>query len=1046
MNLITKSLRKIGLFAVLTVAACGWLSVSIAHSGEARDVEEKNANELAGLLGDETRDLELLHATHFASLTSWDHVQPANVPAAQKDATFHWRNEGPLVMPLDDGAIGSLVDVPETATFRVYLRHQLGSNTTVPVTLALTPQKVTEAAPEKVEAAATRSFTDLEPALTHVFGQVKLGSSMTGRELEKNKPLRFESETQLVAVPPDMTLVWEYWDVELKKGVYRASLSKADKRVRASALLLTRSKEFRPSLATSVQRTIGRIYMRFKVDDPGAKRGTKFTVDASLSYHFGPRASKSNKEGVWSWNIGNTAPSSVGEWSPFIEATEAAVPGTGPWSTCNLSVKGVQSGNIEVQLAWFPHERAVDLSVKTGVGGGLAMLRVPNGVWTFTPQTGVAGWGMWNPVVLKQVMTQEAVIERYFTWAQQAAARLGLKDGHPMPKLIRLFCGCGVLPSNRERASEMLAKLGVSWIDGASESVVKKYGLHDETCAYNTADAAGLARGMSEAQRLKMTKIKIGDEIDTLMDPAAINSDSSKREGFHQYLKAQARIEGMDIPAFLGVEDLNNIDCLGKLSANPGRFERRLFYHSQCFGHLGSCDEYRAITQAFEKNFPNAHVYNNYSPHPVFLTGTTMNSSDWFVLPRHKAQTLGWAEDWATGGSWGHGSHYQCTSFFAALVECAVRKYGYPSGFYVGTNCGGSAEKIFGCVAEGVTWLHLYDWGPVDRWTDGSNAWSEHEGEYYSVLCAASAIGPADEIIAKGRREARRTAIVYNRSHEILHDGAGRMNHDWMWTFIGLKSSQIPVDVIIEEDLNADDLKRYDCIVLGGFNLSRTHMTALKKWVESGGLLIGTGGAAMYDIYDDPLPETLEVFGARQRLSGAKDKASVARVKFQKTELFPEFECAAGALTFLLEPTAGKSVANYGGGECAAVVNSVGKGQAILLGFQPGAAYRDNGRAAGNARAWLAAPFLKRLGRQRVEFDHHESEATLFEHDSGLAVMLASFGGLSPEGGSNLSVQTDRTIKEVVSALRGPLEWKRVGDRIEIKTRRLEPVDVVILK
>ena len=128
------------------------------------------------------------------------------------------------------------------------------------------------------------------------------------------------------------------------------------------------------------------------------------------------------------------------------------------------------------------------------------------------------------------------------------------------------------------------------------------------------------------------------------------------------------------------------------------------------------------------------------------------------------------------------------------------------------------------------------------------------------------------------------------------------------------------------------------------------------------------------------------------------------------------------------------------------MVNSVGKGQAILLGFQPGIAFRDNGRAAGNVRAWLAAPFLKRLGRQRVEFYHYPSEATLFEHDNGLAVMLASFGGPSPEGGSNLSVQTDRPVKEVVSALRGPLEWKRVGDRIEIKTRRLEPVDVVILK
>ena len=313
-------------------------------------------------------------------------------------------------------------------------------------------------------------------------------------------------------------------------------------------------------------------------------------------------------------------------------------------------------------------------------------------------------------------------------------------------------------------------------------------------------------------------------------------------------------------------------------------------------------------------------------------------------------------------------------------------------------------------------------------------------------LCAACAIGPADEIIAKGRREPRRTAILYNRSHEIVHEGLGRLNHDWMWTFIALKSAQVPVDVIIEEDLNPDDLKRYDCVVVGGLNLARRHVAALKTWVEAGGLLIGAGGAAMADVYDDPMPETGELFGARQALSGPGNTASVARVTFPATDAFPAADLAPGGLAFLLTPTTGRSLATYKGGECAAVANAVGKGQAILLGFQPGLTFRDNGRAAGPVRAWLIAPVLKRLGRQRVEFDHPASEVTLFEHDSGLAVMLASFGGPSPEGGSRLSVRTDRPIKEVASALRGPLEWSRAGDRIEIQTRRLEPVDVVILR
>lgn len=1026
--------RLLTSFKILIASA---MLSAVSHAGEPFDLDEKPGDdELKALLGEEiTRDFGMLSATHFSNLSAWQSVkQETKKKDAPSNDPVNWQPEGGALMPLGDGEIYTLINVPDTGVYRIHLRHHLGLNTSFPVTLTLTPQTV-------AEAGGKQTFSDATPVVSHVYGQIKLGGGMTGKELEAKRPVRFESETQLISTPADTIMAWEFRDLELKKGVYRAALSKADKRVRASALFLTRSKDFRPSLVTS----IGRVYMRFKAVDPNAKPGAKFTIESSLGYHWGPRALRGSTTGVWGWSIGQVAASPFGTWSPFIDATEAIVPGPGPWSTCNVHVGGMQNGNLEVQFAWFQHEKAVALEVKTGVGGGRAMLRVPNGAWTDAAQKDQPAWGMWSAASLKQILTQEAIIERYFTWAQQAAERLGLKDGHPRPKHIRLFAGCGALPSNIERAAEMLAKLGLNWISGAPPSIVKKYNLHDEASAYNTADAISLARGKSDAERQKLTKVKIGDEIGTLTDAAVINADPARRERFHAYLKAQAKFDGMDIPEFLGVEDLSAIDCLGQLSANPGRYERRLYYHSHRFGHIETSGEYRTITDSFTKNFPNVRVYNNYSPHPPFLTGATMNHSDWFVLPRNKAQTLGWAEDWATGGGWGLNTSYQCTSFYGALVDCSARKHGYPSGFYVGTNCGGSAEKIFGLVAQGATWLHLYDWGPIDSWAEGSNAWSEHQGEYYSVMCAAYALGPADEIIGLGKREPRRTAILYNRSHEIMNEGAGRLNHDWMWTFIALKSAQIPVEVIIEEDLNAEDLKRYDCLFLGGFNLSKPHMAEVKRWVNSGGLLIGTGGAAMFDNYGDALPEALEVFGAKQRQSGVKEKSSVEKVTFS-AGIFPTTEFKPAGLPFLLEPTTGKSVASYGGGECAAVVNSVGKGQAILLGFHPGHSFRDNGRAAGKITAWLGAPVIKRLGRQRLEFSHPASEATLFEHESGIAVTLASFGGPSPEAGSQLSVQTDRPIKEVTSALRGPLEWKKNGDRIEIKTRRLEPVDVIILK
>jgi hypothetical protein len=212
-------------------------------------------------------------------------------------------------------------------------------------------------------------------------------------------------------------------------------------------------------------------------------------------------------------------------------------------------------------------------------------------------------------------------------------------------------------------------------------------------------------------------------------------------------------------------------------------------------------------------------------------------------------------------------------------------------------------------------------------------------------------------------------------------------------------------------------------------------------------------------VYGDPLAETVELFGARQAEAGAGQTGSVARVTMPASDWFPACDWKSpGDLAFVLEPTTAKPLGVYGGGECAATVNAVGKGQAILLGFRPGLVFRDNGQSyKAGVREWLAAPVLKRLGRQRVELDYAPAEGTLFEHESGLAVMLAHFGiydahaqgghaWASPTNGLRLSVQTDRPIREVSSALRGPLEWKRAGDRIEIKAPPLDPVDVIILK
>ena len=993
--------------------------------------DDKALDELVGEFEKETRkaqDYANLRTARLTFVTQWESVQPAQPDPKAPKADYLWKETDGFVAPLQPKPISALVDVPVDGGYRVFLREVLEPDAAHAVTLTIAPEG---------PAAST--------AQTHVFGNVRLARGTAGRELEESAPLRFEDEAARLAPPTKATPVWEYWDVTLAKGMQRLALASEDAKARVQAVFLSTSKDFRPSLANDpASNTLRRLYVRCRLTESDT-HVKECAMTAALTYHWG-RGVRGAKEPVWGWDLGAVKPVPPKTWSAFRDISDGVINGSGPWSSCRLSFPNVKNGKADLQFAWFSHEAAVLSTVPVAIAGGQSMLRVPHGAGYEKASGGRTVGGVWDAAHFAGIKTEDQLVASYLRWGADAAAKLKLPPDHPLPRLLRIYVGCGVSAPYRNAVVEMLERLGINWIEGAPPALAQKLGLITDASLWHVGigKAAGAAAGMSAEARAKVAKIKIADEIGTYTEPEVINADAAKLAAFREYVAAQAQTEGQKVDEFFGGK-LQELACIGKLPENASLLQRRLFYHSHRFCHVLTAREYAAHTKELLALFPNARAYNNYSPHPPMFGGT-MNHTDWFVVTRHGGQNLGWGEDWATGGSWGMGT-FQSVSYYAALVDCATRKTGCPSGFYVCVNCGNAARKIFSCAAQGLTWLHLYDWGPIDSWAEGSNSWSEHQGEYLQVATATHALGPADKIIAKGTREPRQAAILYNRSHEIWNNAEGRFIHDWMWTFVALKNSHYPVDIILEEDLTPDELQRYKVLFAGGFNLDRRHLAALRTWVEGGGTLVASAGFGMRDIYNEPLDDAAALFGARQRLKADGDKAAAAKVKFAASDLTPEIELAASGITAVLTPTTGKAVAAFDGGQCAAVVNEAGKGRTLLCGVQPGFTFQGNGQALSPAREWLAFPVRKALGRPRAELSYHASEVTLFEHASGLAVLLADFGyGKQPKENVVLSVEPRREIKTVTSALRGPLEFERQGERLEIKVPYLEPVDVVILR
>lgn len=1032
--------RAFWIAALVLLAGCLWLGTPT--SSAAQDLDDLKKEEKASDLdilddlnaGQKNSDLAAMRLSHLSLIDTWQPVRP-QYPAKDATEKYHWAVTGEMVSPLDDQPISTLVQVPAKGKYRVYLRHILSMVEKRPVTLRVTPVEPSADVGANAGAGAETGVETIQshgPAQTHQYGSLVLLDGEQGKQQEEQLPIRVESQLQLNTIPDRELPVWEYWDVELDGGPYQISIESKQKNVQVSAVFITPSLNFRPSFSPQGKdNTLQSIFLRFRPTKPLSKR-TQYSVTAGLTYHW-PRATSSGTPS-WGHSIGSAAAIPGDEWSPFINATDAIVPGPGPWSTCRVGLQNIGDGQIEVQVAWFPHEAAVVHSLKADIAGGQIMFRVPHGPLYNRELAKQPRWGMWNLERLKEFIPEADLVANYFQWARQAAEELGLKDDHPRPRHLLFLSSCRVGEAHREHAAEMLARLGVNWVAGAPANVVARLGLYDEST---------------------MTKIKYGDEIGTYTPAATINSSPLLLAEFRAYLQQQAELQGLTVKELFGTPHLDRLTCLATLPENPGRFERRLYYHSHRYCHQATIAEYVRVVKEAEGKHKNAVVYNNYSPHPVFLTGDTMNGVDWFLLCRAGAQSLGWGEDWATGGSWGLGTdRTQCVSFYAAIVDASVRKRGYPSGFYVGSNCGYSANKIFSCVSQGIDILHLYDWGPIDAWAEGSNSWSESRDEYKSVLIGTHALGPADEIIAKGQRERRRTAVLYNRAHEIMNHNTVRLNHDWMWTFLAIKSAQIPVDVIIEEDLTPDELGKYDALYLGGLNLEQRHLKVVADWVRQGGLLIGSGGSALYDAYNNQNPETVELFGARQSVVATADVAPDEVVQFAASDLFPSTTFKVSAPNkhrYTLEPTTGTALGKYADGSCAAVSQKLGRGRTILLGFYPGYAYQAGGRALGPVQPWLVQPLLTHLGRQRAEFSYPASEVTLFEHATGLAVMLNNFTPghvTASKDPTRLSVETDRKVTRVESALRGPLPWKRVGGRIEIETPSPAEliVDTIILK
>jgi hypothetical protein len=1086
----------------LTLAASliAGMGRAVEHWGGERD--EAWMAELARDLTAEPADTERLRSSHLTFLSQWEGVEPTDRRATGKDQAFGWKtapmadqNEYGNIMqgqvyPKRLGATPAVPEppplftwaaVPEADTWRVWISYVALRSSRHPFRLILSGAN--------------------EGAW--IFGDL-VWDAVPGRELEQRLPVRFETEAERELPFTGPAVVWEFKDLPLKAGPTRFAIEgERGAQPVVEALFITRSRTFRPARHIEKEaNTLTRHYFRYRyTGGEGRVRSVRFKSFIRYQwYHYRPDFPRRLHYGsvgpIRAVGGGEIVP--VGQWSDWTDATEAMT-STGPYCTDFLTVtdsvskRPVSGGTVEIEWAWRPDSNTVLRAIRCPIWAGQTCYSLPTAHLTWRIETGTnaetAAWGMRAADYCRLFRNESEMLEPVYAAIREAA----LDDSAALPVRIRFITGCHASPAVWDELIPQLKRLGFNWLVPVTGEWAARFGLHAGGFAYYqspghasgthdpldptfervieaalkqaverrvlaSADGEGEEEAVPPPAPEQVEYVKMGDEIGPVSSAPFVNGLADLRLAFEAFCREQAAERGAGVE-FFGVREWSEVPCLDALPPDAGRLHRRAFYFSRLFHWALSDRYYAAYSRAIRKVFPNAVTWCNYTP-GSFMHAGRMETSDWFALARGEGVGLAWGEDWLGGEQM---AGVQTVGYYAAIVECAARKRNLPKGFFIVGRTGSVDRKAMMLVARGHTLLYFYDWGP--EYTRGAvDTWSHIPSVYPQIGRVVRAVGPADRILAEGRREPARVAVLYNRTQEYWRGSWAGAHFNRLLLYLALQHAHLPTDVIIEEDLTAEGLAPYRVVFVQGLNMTRAGLRALREWVEKGGMVIAEAGTGWYDEFDEPMEEAENFFGARQRLAGLSEggfapaeisgHTPIDELTVSETSWTPARVLPVVGPKVVLEPLEGAEVVGrYRDGTAGAVIRRQGQGKTLLWGVMLGHLYRQNApldenrkptRYTAERRALIVKPVVAEGGNGRVAFSEPLTEAVLVEHETGLAICLSDFSE-RPGAEAVLRIKTDRPIKEIVSARDGPLSWRREGEQVVIRGRVPAPVDVVVL-
>ena len=319
------------------------------------------------------------------------------------------------------------------------------------------------------------------------------------------------------------------------------------------------------------------------------------------------------------------------------------------------------------------------------------------------------------------------------------------------------------------------------------------------------------------------------------------------------------------------------------------------------------------------------------------------------------------------------------------------------------------------------------------------NYWSDLRSAYDGIVAITRQLAGAEHIIAPGQTRPTRVALLYSLSSDLWQPFGYVTMAERRLTYFSLIHDQYLVDLLTERDVQEGRLRDYDALYVTDPCVSAAACDSIRRWVQSGGWLYGSGAAASRNEFDEEQAGLADVFGIAPRVGvevqpGRFDlRGALNDLKWLDQVGFGSGNEAFGALGLKvrLTPTTATVTGTFTDAAPAVLTNRFGKGVAVCAATCPAVSYAKDARfvPAELKEKWPAAQrrFINAVARgsgtpRVVELSHPVVEAGVFESSSGVALVLANFT-YEPISRLEIRLPVKRTPKQVRSLEKGPLKF-----------------------